>query len=168
MKQKIVITGGLGYIGTELCKLYSGEARYKKIIVLDNRFVSERVKQLRDWGIDFHQVSILDKDNLEKQPNFIERLKESTKKQAKREIATLVNGRVNLLSRTINKLGIGLVGAKGITPPKNLYGPKQSALGNALTNVSDRFFYDIRNELTDFAGDSLSSFLNGSITSFKK
>ena len=66
MQQKIVITGGLGYIGTELCKLYSGEARYKQIIVLDNRFVSERVKQLRDWGIDFHQVSILDKDTLEK------------------------------------------------------------------------------------------------------
>lgn len=64
--QKIVITGGLGYIGTELCKLYSGEARYKNIVVLDNRFVSERVKQLREWGIDFHQVSILDKDNIEK------------------------------------------------------------------------------------------------------
>jgi UDP-glucose 4-epimerase len=63
---KIVITGGLGYIGSELCKLYSGESRFKNIVVLDNRFVSERVKQLRDWGIDFHQVSILDKDNLEK------------------------------------------------------------------------------------------------------
>ena len=108
------------------------------------------------------------KDNLEKQPNFIERLKESTKKQVKREIATLVNSRVNLLSRTINKLGIGLVGGKGITPPKNLYGPKQGALGTALTNVSDRFFYDIRNDLADFAGSSLSSFLNGSITGFKK
>ena len=27
--KKIVITGGLGYIGTELCKLYSGESRFK-------------------------------------------------------------------------------------------------------------------------------------------
>ena len=63
---KIVITGGLGYIGSELCKLYSGESRFKNIVVLDNRFISERVKQLRDWGINFHQVSILDKDNLEK------------------------------------------------------------------------------------------------------
>ena len=26
MKKKIIITGGLGYIGTELCKLYSGVA----------------------------------------------------------------------------------------------------------------------------------------------
>src|SRR5438445_575071 len=57
---KIVITGGLGYIGTELCKLYSGEARFKNIVVIDNRFVSERVKQLRDWGMTFIQGSILD------------------------------------------------------------------------------------------------------------
>lgn len=64
MKQKIVITGGLGYIGSELCKLYSGETRYKNIIVTDNRFVSERVKQLRDWGFEFIQASILDKDRM--------------------------------------------------------------------------------------------------------
>lgn len=57
--EKIVITGGLGYIGTELCKLYSGEARFKDIVVIDNRFVSERVKQLSDWGIKFHQGDIL-------------------------------------------------------------------------------------------------------------
>jgi len=57
---KIVITGGLGYIGTELCQLYSGESRFKDIIVVDNDFKSERVKQLRDWGIDFIQGDILD------------------------------------------------------------------------------------------------------------
>ena len=58
-KQKIIITGGLGYIGTELCKLYSGETRYKNIIVTDNRFISERVKQLRDWGFAFVQSDLL-------------------------------------------------------------------------------------------------------------
>ena len=58
--EKIVITGGLGYIGTELCKLYSGETRYKNIIVIDKRFVSERVKQLREWGFNFIQGDILD------------------------------------------------------------------------------------------------------------
>ena len=58
--EKIVITGGLGYIGTELCKIYSGEARFKNIVVVDNRFISERVKQLRNWGIDFiHGVIFL-------------------------------------------------------------------------------------------------------------
>lgn len=60
--QKIVITGGLGYIGSELCKLYSGESRFKNIVVVDKRFVSERVKQLRDWGMEFIQASILDEN----------------------------------------------------------------------------------------------------------
>ena len=60
--QKIIITGGLGYIGTELCKLYSGETRYTDIIVIDNRFISERVKQLREWGFNFKQGDILDKE----------------------------------------------------------------------------------------------------------
>ena len=63
-KQKIVITGGLGYIGSELCKLYSGETRYKDIVVTDIKFASERVKQLRDWGFEFIQASILDQNKM--------------------------------------------------------------------------------------------------------
>lgn len=66
MKQKIVITGGLGYIGNELCKLYSGEARFKNIVVLDKKFLSERIKQLRDWGINYVNCSILDEQELKK------------------------------------------------------------------------------------------------------
>ena len=42
--KKIIITGGLGYIGTELCKLYSGVSWYHSITVIDNRFISDRVK----------------------------------------------------------------------------------------------------------------------------
>jgi hypothetical protein len=103
-----------------------------------------------------------------KDKNFIERIKESTKKNVKVQIANLVNNRINLLSRTINKLGIGFVGGKGVRPPRNVYAPDQGALGNALSNVSDRFFYDVRNELVDFAGGSLSSFLNGGISGFTK
>ena len=61
---KIVITGGLGYIGSELCKLYSGEARFKNIVVVDKRFAAERVKQLRDWGIDYINASIMDADRM--------------------------------------------------------------------------------------------------------
>lgn len=60
MKNKIVITGALGYIGTELCKLYSGHARSWDIVAIDNRFVSERVKQLSDWGIRFVHGDIMD------------------------------------------------------------------------------------------------------------
>ncbi len=63
--KKIVITGGLGYIGTELCKLYSGEARFKDITVVDSRFVSERVSQLRNWGMNFKQGHLLDEQFME-------------------------------------------------------------------------------------------------------
>ena len=66
MKKKIVITGGIGYIGTELCKIYSGISWNNEILVIDNRFVSERVNQLRNWGLDFIHGDILDKDLLRK------------------------------------------------------------------------------------------------------
>ena len=61
MKKKIIITGGLGYIGTELCKLYSGVSWNCQIIVIDNRFVSERVNQIRKWNMEFVHGDILDK-----------------------------------------------------------------------------------------------------------
>ncbi len=64
MKKKIIITGGLGYIGTELCKLYSGLSWHHQIIIIDNRFISERVNQIRNWNMDFIQGDILDKDLL--------------------------------------------------------------------------------------------------------
>jgi len=64
--KKIVITGGLGYIGTELCKIYSGFSWNDQITVIDNRFISERVNQLRNWNMDFIQGDILDKDLIKK------------------------------------------------------------------------------------------------------
>ena len=66
MEKKIIITGGLGYIGTELCKLYSGFSWSDNIIVIDNRFISERINQLRNWNIKFVQGNILDKDIIKK------------------------------------------------------------------------------------------------------
>ena len=66
MSKKIIITGGLGYIGTELCKLYSGLSWYHKIIVIDNRFISERVNQIRNWNMEFIQGDILDKNLVKK------------------------------------------------------------------------------------------------------
>ncbi len=64
--KKIVITGGLGYIGTELCKIYSGYSWNDQITVIDNRFISERVNQIRNWNMDFVQGDILDKDLIKK------------------------------------------------------------------------------------------------------
>ena len=64
--KKIVITGGLGYIGTELCKIYSGYSWNDKITIIDNRFISERVNQIRNWNMNFIQGDILDKELIKK------------------------------------------------------------------------------------------------------
>jgi len=66
MSKKIVITGGLGYIGTELCKIYSGVSWNNEIIVIDNRFVSERVNQVRNWNMEFVHGDVLDKELIQK------------------------------------------------------------------------------------------------------
>jgi len=64
MSKKIVIVGALGYLGTELCKLYSGESWFHNIVAIDSRFVSKRVNQLNEWNIKFYQGHILDKEFL--------------------------------------------------------------------------------------------------------
>ncbi len=64
--KKIVITGALGYLGTELCKIYSGESWKDNIIAIDSRFISERVSQLSNWDIKYFQGHILDENFLKK------------------------------------------------------------------------------------------------------
>ena len=66
--KKIIITGALGYIGTELCKLYSGFSWKYDVIAIDNRFISERVNELKRRKIRFIQADIL---NLEEIKPFI-------------------------------------------------------------------------------------------------
>ena len=39
---------------------------HHQIIVIDNRFISERVNQIRNWNIEFVQGDILDKNLVEK------------------------------------------------------------------------------------------------------
>ena len=60
--KKIVILGALGYLGTELSRIYSGESWKNKIIAIDSRFISERINQLKKWNIEFFQGHILDTD----------------------------------------------------------------------------------------------------------
>ncbi len=62
--KKVLITGGLGYIGMELAKIYSGLNRSHDVTVIDNQFFSSRVNQLKIWGIKFQQLDILDKNNM--------------------------------------------------------------------------------------------------------
>ena len=62
--KKIIITGGLGYIGIELSKIYSGKSRHFNVTVIDRNFYSERVSQLKRWGINFKQIDILNENQL--------------------------------------------------------------------------------------------------------
>ncbi len=62
--KNIIITGGLGYIGTELCKIYSGESWSSKVTIIDNRFISERVTQLRDWNMNYVNADIRDREKV--------------------------------------------------------------------------------------------------------
>ena len=61
---KIVITGGLGYVGTQLCKLHIPETLENEIIVTDRRFLPERVKELKEWGFKYIQSDLLDEDKI--------------------------------------------------------------------------------------------------------
>ena len=75
--KKILITGGLGYIGTELCKLYSGFSWKYEVVVIDNRFVSERVNELKRRKIKFIQADILNIDAIKiyvKDADFVHHL----------------------------------------------------------------------------------------------
>ncbi len=63
--KKIVITGALGYIGTELCKLYSGFSWKYDVVAIDNRFISERVNELKRRKIKFVQADILNLNDIE-------------------------------------------------------------------------------------------------------
>ena len=122
----------------------------------NSNFASKTLKELTTKGSGFSPQ------------NFIERLKDQTVKSVKQEITKLVDGRVSLLSRTINKLLIGQVGGKGISPPQNIYTGPQDPMGIAMTNIKDRFFYDVRNDLADFAGGAISDILNGGISKIMK
>ena len=64
--KKIVITGALGYIGTELCKLYSGFSWKYDVVAIDNRFISERVNELKRRKIKFVQADILNLDEIKR------------------------------------------------------------------------------------------------------
>ena len=73
--KKIVITGALGYIGTELCKLYSGFSWKYEVVAIDNRFISERVNELKRRKIKFTLPVIFTWENLIKIHHYQEKKK---------------------------------------------------------------------------------------------
>jgi nucleoside-diphosphate-sugar epimerase/SAM-dependent methyltransferase/quercetin dioxygenase-like cupin family protein len=109
--KKIVITGALGYIGTELCKLYSGFSWKYEVVAIDNRFISERVNELKRRKIKFVQADILDLDLIKpyiESAEYVFHLagitdvayvkKEADKKKDDLTIKVAVEGTANILS----------------------------------------------------------------------
>ena len=117
--KKILITGGLGYIGTELCKLYSGFSWKYEVVVIDNRFVSERVNELKRRKIKFIQADILNIDAIEnyvKDADFVHHLagitdvayvkKDSDKEKDALTRKVAIEGTANVLASMNNKATI--------------------------------------------------------------
>ena len=117
--KKIVITGALGYIGTELCKLYSGFSWKYQVIAIDNRFVSERVNELKRRKIKFIQADILDLKTIKpiiEKADFVHHLagitdvayvkKEADKKKDALTVKVAVDGTANILASMNNKATI--------------------------------------------------------------
>jgi UDP-glucose 4-epimerase len=65
-EKKIVTNGGLSYVGTELCNIYSDFSWEDKNIIIDNKFISKWDSQLRKWNIEFIHGDILDKKLINK------------------------------------------------------------------------------------------------------
>lgn len=94
--------------------------------------------------------------------NFKDNAKKASKKLAKnlekaavRELQGQINSRLRLLNNTLDKLrnnaGIGRM-----REPTNVYKNYENALG-----ISSGFFFDVKNSLRDFAGDSVGGVLGG-------
>lgn len=64
--KKILITGCLEYIGTEICELLSGLSCKYDIQGIDNKFFSSRVSRLRIKNVKYDQLNILDEIKIQK------------------------------------------------------------------------------------------------------
>lgn len=61
-KKKIVILGGLGYIGTEISKLFTNSS--DEILVIDSNYIESQVKWLENNGIKYYQRDIFNLSDL--------------------------------------------------------------------------------------------------------
>lgn len=138
--KKIIITGGIGYIGMELCKLYSGRTRFDSILVIDKSFSSSRVSQLRRWGIDYKQIDILDSDKLKKylhNADLIYHLAGVT------DVPTLITDKQ---SNKINQIKrVGVVGTKNIIK----YSSKNSKIVFPSTHVIFEGLSNTKKEISE-------------------
>jgi hypothetical protein len=108
-------------------------------------------------------LEALKADSAKKEKSYAKKAKERLIDSAKKELQGVINTQAQLLARTLNKAAISLQGGT-IPPPRNIYklGPgEQGSLLRAGSNVSQRFFYDVRGDLVGFLGDSLGGAVGG-------
>jgi hypothetical protein len=104
-----------------------------------------------------------EKSSKEKAKGYAKTLSNRLVASAKKELQDVINTRTQLLARTLNKAAISLQGGT-ISPPKNIYEPGAGEAGSLLrsgSNISQRFFYDVRGDLVGFLGDSLGGVVGG-------
>ena len=126
---------------------------------------------MRNYGFYDGPEIIEDTDTDNTPKNSLQKTKEAAKKKAiqagnivrdnvrsavQNKLQSVVNTQVALLNESVNKALNAVAGTQGIKPPTNIY-------DNGGTNgkVQPRFFYDVRGQLADFAGDSISGILGG-------
>jgi hypothetical protein len=84
------------------------------------------------------------------------RLVDTAIQSAQRELQFVVNTRVAILNRSLNKI-LNANGLIGVRPPKNVYTDR----GTGIETARGRIFYDIRGQLLNFTTDTLGSVLGG-------
>lgn len=126
---------------------------------------------IKNYGYYDGPEIIDDIESSKPEKNSLQKLKEAAKKKAikaggivvdnvrvaaQRQLQSVVNTQVALLNESVNKALNAVAGTQGIKPPTNIY-------DNGGTNgkLKPRFFYDVRGQLADFAGDSISGILGG-------
>lgn len=78
---RILITGGAGFVGSHLARLFRDEFRSAEIVALDNlkRRGSElNVPRLKAWGVDFRHGDIRNREDLEDLPGSFDLLVEAS------------------------------------------------------------------------------------------
>ena len=81
-------------------------------------------------------------------------IKQQAKIAGRRYLQEVVNKNTALLNKSLNKALNAIAGTRGIKPPLNVYTDKKPS-------QASRFFYDVRGQLADFAGDALENILGG-------